>query len=214
MSDAAQPSAQDTPNADQGASAENSQAQPAAEQKPAGGESKPEASATPKTEAKDAKGEAPAVPEKYELKLPENSQLSADHVEKVALYAKEQKLSNEQAQALLERENLAVSEFANRQQEEFKARTEAWLGEIKADKEIGGEAFNQNVEMAKRVVTRYATEEFRKTLDDTGLGNHPELVRVFSRIGKAMSEDQLVIPGSQAGGKKAIEDVFYGNNNQ
>jgi hypothetical protein len=49
--------------------------------------------------------EAKVVPEKYDLKLPEASLLDASHVEKLTAFAKERGLSNDEAQALLEREN-------------------------------------------------------------------------------------------------------------
>lgn len=170
------------------------------------------AEAKPETkETKPADGEKKALPEKYELKLPKDSALSPEHIEKLSAYAKEQGLSNEQAQGLLERESQAVSEYASSQLAKMKEAQESWVETAKGDKEIGGEAFKQNAELAKRVVERYATEDFRKELNKTGLGNHPELLRVFTRIGKAMSEDQLVIPGVQTAGKKSIASVLYGD---
>lgn len=169
-------------------------------------EAKPETKETKPTE-----GEKKALPEKYELKLPKDSALSPEHVEKLSAYAKEQGLSNEQAQGLLERESQAVSEYAATQMAKMKEVQDSWLETAKNDKEIGGEALKQNAELSKRVLERYSTPEFRKELNKTGLGNHPELVRVFSRIGKAMSEDQLVIPGVQTPGKKSIASVLYGD---
>lgn len=162
-------------------------------------------------ETKPAQGEKPVVPEKYELKLPKDSALSPEHVEKLSAYAKEQGLSNEQTQRLLERESQAVSEFAASQQAKIKETADSWFEKSKSDKEIGGEAFKQNAELAKRVVSRFGTEDFQKELNKTGLGNHPELLRVFSRIGKAMSEDQLIVPGAQASGKRSIESLLYGD---
>lgn len=164
-----------------------------------------------KPEAKPAKDEKPVVPEKYDLKLPKDSALSDSHLEKLSSYAKEKGLSNEQAQSLLERESQAVSDYAASQQAKLQEVSNSWVEQAKNDKELGGEGFKQNAEFAKRVVTRFGTDEFKKELNKTGLGNHPELLRVFSRIGKAMSEDQLVIPGVQSGGKKSPESILYGD---
>lgn len=211
MSDETKTPAQDTTEVGSGASGNEAQA----DAKAPAEATKPEASAQEaKPESKAPEAEKPVVPEKYDLKLPDGSQLDAKAIEKVASYAKEKGLTNEQAQALLERENTAVAEFAERQKQEVKAKLESWVNDVKADKEIGGDAFNANAELAKRVIERYATPEFKATLDETGLGNHPELVRVFVRIGRAMAEDQLVLPGKDAAGmKRDPAEILYGSKN-
>jgi len=193
---------------------------------PAGGEqptileTKVEPTAEPKVEPKvepkpgeePKPVEPPSPPEKYDLKLPENSPLDKSVVDRIAAEAKKHGLSQEHAQSLLERENYAVSSHMNAQQEHLKAQANAWVEEVKSDTDIGGDNFQANTELAKRVVSRFGTEAFAKTLNETGLGNHPELVRTFVKIGKAMSEDQLVLPGSQnAPVKKSIEDTLYDN---
>lgn len=161
-------------------------------------------------EVKDApKPEGKQVPDKYELKLPDGALIDPKRVDEIAAFAKAQGLSNEQAQGILERENGAVSSFVQNQNETIKAKTESWVSEVKADKELGGDNFPQTVEAAKRAVDKFATPDFKKHLEETGLGNHPELVRVFARIGKAMSDDSSVFPNAQTGGKKSIEDIFY-----
>lgn len=200
MSEEVKPAAQDQPNAaaEPKPEVKPEAAAPAQEPKP---EVKPEAKPEekPQVENKEAK---PAVPEKYDLKLAEDSVLDSSVVEKVAALAKERGLSNDDAQKFLEQEEANVAEFIEK-------RKTDWAAEIQGDKEIGGEAFKENVELAHRVIKRYGTESLTKELNRSGYGNHPELVRLLSRIGKSMSEDQLVLPGAQAGGKKNIEDIFY-----
>lgn len=154
------------------------------------------------------------VPEKYEIKLPEGSPLDASHIEKIASYAKERGLSNEDAQALLDRESSAVATYVDVQKNLLKEKSEGWITEMSKDKEIGGEAFTKNVEVANQVVDKYFTPEFKKILNETGLGNHPELLRGLYRIGKASAPDSLVQPKSQNGGARKIEDVFYGQSNK
>jgi len=166
--------------------------------------------AKPATETK--KEETKPAEVKYDLKLPEKSPLDAAHVEKIAAFAKERGFSQEQAQAVLERESAIVAEQAERQKAAVAEKVNSWLPMAKTDKEIGGEAFAQNAEIAKRVVERFGTPEFKQALNETGLGNHPELVRVFVRIGKQMTEDQLVLPGSQVRSEpKGAAEVLYGS---
>jgi len=204
--------AQATPNADGGTivTTPAGQTPPAAPPQPvppAGDAEKPttEGTETGKPPAK------PAVPEKYDLKLPEGSLLEPSAVEQISSFAKEQGLSNEAAQKLLERESKSFASYVEKQKTELVKQTAEWLEAAKTDKEIGGEAFGQNAELAKRVVERYGSESFKKALNESGLGNHPELVRFVARIGKAMSEDQLVIPGTQSGGPKSAADTLYPN---
>lgn len=164
----------------------------------------------PNEPAKETPAAAPLVPEKYELKLAAGALLDQTRVDDIAAYAKQNGLSQEQAQGLLDREQSAVASFAQNQQTQIKQTTDAWLESVKSDKEIGGDKFNENVEMAKRVITKFGTDDFKQQLDKTGLGNHPELIRVFSRVGKAMSEDQLVLPGAKTKAPaKDLADRIY-----
>lgn len=167
---------------------------------------------TRKTEAEKNK-----VPEKYDLKKPEGSLLSDEHIARTAATAKELGLTNEKAQALLNRESQVVAETRQAVALESEAKLgemqKTWIATAKEDKEIGGANFVQNTELSRRVLAKYGTPEFLKILSDEkqgAFGNHPELVRVFTRIGKAMSEDQLVLPGAQSEkNNKPFADRFY-----
>lgn len=168
--------------------------------------------APPADSSKPPEGAKPAAPIEYKLKTPEGSLLDAARVEKIVSYSKERGFSNEQAQELLERESDAVSQFAEAQKQQMNKAANDWVEAVKTDKEIGGDGFKQNVALANRLVKRFGSEGFVKTLNETGLGNHPELVRFCTRIAKLMSEDQLIIPGAQAGGtKKTDADILYGS---
>lgn len=167
-----------------------------------------------KAESTETQGKA-VVPEKYELKLPENSKLDSSALDEISLFAKEKGLSNEAAQALLERENEVLSRHEQQQQEAYELKKKEWVSAVEGDKEIGGNNLSKSVELAKRVVTRFGTPDFLAALNSTGLGNHPELVRVFARIGGAMSEDQFVMPGaSDSGRKKSAAEILYPNHKQ
>lgn len=158
------------------------------------------------------KAEKPVVPEKYDLKLPEGSLLDASRIEKIEAYAKAHGFSNEQAQAFLEEQHSLLADHIESQREAFRQKSETWVKELQADKEFGGEAFSQNAELAKRFINRFGSETLKDALDQTGLGNHPELFRMIVRASKAMSEDQLIIPGSQSGGKTRLSkaEKLYG----
>lgn len=162
-----------------------------------------------KSEEKPTEGEAKPV--EYKLTLPEGSPLDAKAIEALTAFAKEKGLSVEQAQLTLERESGAVTAFAQAQQQQFETTKLEWYEAAKSDKEIGGDNFAQSAENAKRIVNKYGSAAFKQELDRTGLGNHPELLRVFARIGKEMQSDSFVKPGAMASSPKSAESVFYPN---
>jgi hypothetical protein len=170
--------------------------------KPAEGENKEAAKAH----------EAKKAPEKYELKAKEGSALAADRLKAIEAEAKEKGLSNEEAQALLDREENAVAGHVEREQAAYKERQAQWKETVSTDKEMGGDNQARFVESAHRVIARFASPELKEILNNTELGNHPELVRLLGRVGQAIGEDRLVVPSAQAGAvKKSPEEKFYDN---
>ena len=57
----------------------------------------------------------------------------------------------------------------------------------------------------------FATPEFRQLLEQTGMGNHPEVIRTFYRAGKAISEDGLV-SGSAPKAPRDARSLFPASN--
>jgi hypothetical protein len=87
-----------------------------------------------------------------------------------------------------------------------------WANASKSDKEIGGEQLSQNLAVAKKALDAFGTPELRTLLNESGLGNHPEIIRAFYRAGKQISEDSFV-PGSTRPGanSRSAAQALYGN---
>lgn len=151
----------------------------------------------------------PVVPEKYDLKLPKNSSLSQAHVDLIEKEAKDKGLSQDQAQALLDRDNGLKSSFFEEQQAQMKQAADNWFEAAKNDKEIGGDNFKQNVELAKRALDRFASDDMKKVLNDTGLGNNPELIRTFMKVAKHLGDDKLVTASHRAQRTGSFADRLY-----
>jgi len=165
--------------------------------------------------AADGAKPAEAKPEiKYDLKKPEGSMLGDDWNERTVALARERGLSAEQAQSVLEHESATLAHHEAKRVLSEKALVEGWATEAKADPEIGGEEFARKVEYAKRVVDRFGTDDFKKAVTETGIGNHPELIRFCYRIGKAMANDQTVLGGSSSSEsrRKTPAEILYGSN--
>lgn len=208
---AAQPAASENPTGDAGA---ETSAKPAVDaDKPA--EEKPsEQTPEEKLQAdkdKAVKEKAAQVPEKYEFKSPvEGQELDAEMAAALDPVARELGLNNEQAQKLVDIYGKDIlPKIEARQAENWAKQTEAWANEVKTDKEIGGDSFVANVGLAQKALDTFAPAGLRDYLETTGLGNHPDLVRCFVKVGKAMSEDSMVMPNT--GGQRSQADILYGN---
>ena len=62
---------------------------------------------------------------------------------------------------------------------------------------------------AQKALDTFASKEFREFLDSTGLGNHPEMVRAFAKVGKLMSEDSFVTGQGNGSPKNDLVEAFY-----
>jgi hypothetical protein len=147
------------------------------------------------------------APEKYEFTAPEGVTLDPEAVAAFEPVAKELNLTNEQAQKLVGLQ----AQLVQKQHEQWDAMVETWVKEIKGDKEIGGQVLNDSIKHAQRAISQFGTPELKTALDTTRMGNHPELVRVFARIGKAMAEDTFVSAGAPSGQKRDAAEVLFGD---
>lgn len=148
------------------------------------------------------------APEKYEFQAGEGVELDAEALKDFEPVARELNLTNDQAQKLVDAYPKILAGVQQRQTEAWQAQTEQWAADVKADKEVGGDKLTANLSAAQRALDQFGTPELREYLDGTGLGNHPELVKAFIKVGKAMSEDG-VITGKESGQRSAAE-VLYG----
>ena len=134
------------------------------------------------------------LPEKYDLKLPEDLMFSADEVLMVEKEARELGLNQEKAQKLLEARNEDRVKYKEGQTKVFTDAVKAWAEALPSDQEIAGKdgtEYAANIARAKQALDKFGSPKLKQELDKTGLGNHPELVRLFVRIGKAMKEDSF-----------------------
>ena len=138
-------------------------------------------------------GEAPAPaaeqPVTYEpFTLPDG--LAVDQAtldEAQALFA-EAKLSQPQAQKLVDLYTAKFGGLLQSQIEAAEKRQMDWVAEVKADPEVGGQKFEASRASARRALARFGTEDLRRSLDELWVGNNPHLFRFFVRVGQAIGE--------------------------
>ena len=159
-------------------------------------------------ETKD-EGEKPeGAPEKYEWAAPEGVTLDESVMGSLSEVAKELNLSQDAAQKLVDKMAPAM---AQRQAAQVQAMQAEWRESSSGDAEFGGAKLAENMAVAKKALDAFATPEFRQLLEQTGMGNHPEVIRTFYRAGKAISEDGLV-SGSAPKAPRDARSLFPASN--
>jgi hypothetical protein len=134
------------------------------------------------------------VPESYaDFDLPEGIEMNPSYMEKLGPVFKELGLTQPQAQKLINAHVDHVQATAGQGAEAFEKMKAEWLQEAKTDKEIGGDKFQQTAVNANRAVNELGTPALKELLKSYGIGQHPEVIRVFSKIGGFLGEDK---PGS------------------
>lgn len=165
-------------------------------------------------DAKKAKGDdgkgGDVVPETYDLKLDKESKLQNADVAEIAAFAKENKLTQNQAALLLKGANAT----AENRFKVIAGEIVKWEGEIAADKTMGA-----TPEETKRVAAIGFKAAFADPdgiittfLKVSGIGSYPEVVRHFYKYGLTVGEDNHQANGGDKGGKaKTAAQRMYPN---
>lgn len=149
------------------------------------------------------------APDKYEFKAPEGKDFDPAVLAQFSEVAKELNLSQDNAQKVIDKIAPALAEKQARMLTETR---NAWVESAKADKEFGGDALEENLSVAKKALDTFGSDELKTLLKESGLGDHPEIVRVFYRAGKAISEDGKLVAGGKAITSNDAKS-FYPNSN-
>ncbi len=154
-------------------------------------------------------GEKPeGAPEQYEWAAPEGVTLDESVMGSLSEVAKELNLPQAAAQKLVDK---IAPVMAQRQAAQVQAMQAEWRESSSGDAEFGGAKLAENMAVAKKALDAFATPEFRQLLEQTGMGNHPEVIRTFYRAGKAISEDGLV-SGSAPKAPRDARSLFPASN--
>lgn len=152
---------------------------------------------------KPAEGEKPkgteTAPADIEVKLPEGVEADAGLMDAFKAKAKELGLDSAKAQGLVDVYVKALTDSSQRQAQAAAQRSEAWMGEVKADKELGGANLQASLAAARKAVQWAGGDELRQAIDELGIGNHPRLFRAFARFGQALAEDSIKVGGANPG---------------
>jgi hypothetical protein len=142
------------------------------------------------------------APEKYEFKPMEGQEFDPEFIKVYSDVAKELDLPQDKAQALIDKISPVLEQ---RQMAKIEEVRNGWAEASKTDKEFGGDKLEANLGIAKAALDQFGTPELKELLNASGIGNHPEVIRYFYKVGKATSADTFV-GGRQEG--KGIPKTF------
>lgn len=141
--------------------------------------------------------------------IPAGMEMDFEAAERFKLLAKALGLNQAQAQQLIDFYIDQLNRLQEQWNQQHASRQNQWQKQSRTDKELAGSGrFDQNLTVARKAVERFGGPKLSEALSETGAGNHPEILRCFYRIGKALSEDGFIAPGGKRQ-KKSYAETFY-----
>ncbi len=150
--------------------------------------------------------EESAAPE-YSLNLPKDIPADPAVVAEFTRMAGEMGLNNEQAQSLVDFQTRLAGKVSDHFAREKAQTVAGWENGLRADPDFGAQ-WDRNVGYAKRALAAFGSPGLKACLSETSLGSHPELVKAFARIGRALAEDGWTPAGAPAR-KASAAEVLY-----
>lgn len=168
-----------------------------------------EGASTDATEATEA--EATDGPIEYTFELPEGVTMADETLEGLKTLAGDLKLDQESANKVKDLGVEMLKKWEATQSDALEAVRTEWAEQSKADAEIGGAKFAENLAGAKAAMDKFATPELTALLNESGLGNHPEMIRLFWKLNAQISDDSLVA-GNAAPAPRSRAEIMYPSN--
>lgn len=158
----------------------------------------------------DGKGkpDGTGAPEKYEpFKLPEGFASDEKATAAFSEWAKKAGLTQENAQAAVDMYASLLKEQATAMQTEFTTMRQEWYDE---SMKMLGKDPKAEIAFVMKARDGFFDKDAVDILRDSGLDNHPAIVRAFVKIGRAIADD-TVVDGGKGGGEKSAAEVLYPN---
>lgn len=131
----------------------------------------------------------PVVAAVAEFKYPEGTK-AEDWADIVAI-AQASKLDADATNKLIETQAKSRSAMIAKAAEAWEKTKSGWVEQLKADPKFGGTEYDKNVALARKGFQKFGSEALQNFLSESGLDNHPELVKAFAAVGKYASEGSL-----------------------
>jgi hypothetical protein len=131
------------------------------------------------------------VPEKleeYKIETSKDAGLKEEFLNQYKEQAHKLGVLPKQAQALLDWFSGTNKAELDRMTEESTRTQQERMEELKKE---WGEGYEKNILKAQAAFKEFGDDDVKSYLEETGLGNDPKLIKLFSKIGDTLSEDKL-----------------------
>ena len=159
-------------------------------------------------EAAQAALAGPVIPDAYAA--PEGMEIDAANLESFSTTAKELGLTQDQMGGLLKFDHERSGKINEAIME--KADTDMKTGLDALKTKLGDAEYTATLNNSQAAIRAFADDETWQFLEDSRLGNHPALIKLFDRVGRALSEDALNPGDKGKGGEpKGQAEKIFGN---
>lgn len=181
---------------------------------------KPEPKETKKADGADDKGiyGAPETYDYKDIKIPDGYEYDKDMLKEFDALNKECNLSQQSANKYMEF-GLRLAQKYNADlpkvlQQVHQAKVAQFKQAINTDTEIGGgdktkiEAY---LDVADKGYTAFANDKVKSALAEAGLNYHPEIIKMFHKIGELVGDDKIYATKAPAS-TTDVASILYGSN--
>ena len=170
-------------------------------------ETTPGLEATPQDQSRE---QAAHSPDPSNPSVSEQVPFNVAELESFKNLAAEWKLAPEQVEKLQALSNELAQQTVQSTQDKKRAQTVAWAHQTRA---LYGAGLEREIGFALRAADTFGGPELRQLLEETGLGNHPVVIRTLSGIGRTISEDASTGGIPTAPQDKTFAEALYGKRN-
>lgn len=144
--------------------------------------------------------EAPATPADYEFKVPDGYQVNPDFISAMTHIAHESGISKTQMKSMAEKFMALESLVLQQRTKDDQAAWDALRLNLT-------DRFDESVSLAEKAARAFAGDAFAKEIREKKV--HPRAIEVWSKIGRAISDD-MMIDGEARAGKTSIRRMRDG----
>lgn len=163
------------------------------------------------------------APEEYkydDIKIPKDFEIDKDLLKEFNALNKEFNLSQKSASKYMEfglkLAKKQAGEIPNILKQAQQAKITQLQYELNRDEEIGGgnkAKMDAYLDVADKGYSAFANDKVKEALSEAGLNYHPEIIKMFHRIGELVGDDKIYPTKTPSGTSTDTADILYGSNN-